>query len=34
VLLRWSGDFSATDIQRVNSWLVAPALASKRAEKP
>ncbi len=34
VLLRWSGDFSAADIQRVNSWLVAPALASKRAGAP
>lgn len=32
VLLRWSGDFSPADIQRVNGWLVAPSLAGKRAE--
>jgi len=34
VLLRWSGDFSAADIQRVNSWLVAPSQASKHAGVP
>lgn len=34
VLLRWSGDFSAADIQRVNSWLVTPSLARKGAEEP
>ncbi len=34
VLLRWSGNFSAADIQRVNSWLVAPSLARKGAEEP
>lgn len=34
VLLRWSGDFSAADIQRVNSWLAAPSPARKGAEEP
>lgn len=34
VLLRWSGDFSTVDIQRINSWLASPVLASKRAEGP
>ncbi|MDR6677198.1 TolC family outer membrane protein [Pseudomonas oryzihabitans] len=33
VLLRWSGDFSTADIQRVNSWLVAPSVASNGADK-
>lgn len=34
VLLRWSGDFSAADIQRVNGWLAAPSPARKGAEEP